>query len=391
MGPDSTIPRAADASPATDSITTEEAKQPGWVPVSEPAAYTGLAARGDDPEHAARMRRFRRGVYVTVLVLVAAVMALNAWVDPFGDLRQQRETSRQDVTVKLDLIEGWKTPPELVVLGPSPVMKYDPRDVERILDATAFNGGVTGAQPSVAYAFASYIADLHPDDMPNLVLGVNDFAFYEGQDNYLRGDRRLSRHLIEESFGERAKRIGALASLPLARSSLEVLGKETSKGTGLDELDDVQLDYRKVDELGFLLRDYPSDPRVVAQTTANHSARYRRALERWREQGGDLDADQTEYVRRTIKLANDHGNEPFVLFTPVNPVTSKLLEGTGFDAQQRRVLDFYESLQEDGLDFTIVDARDLGTWRGSQADFYDATHISPEAASRIIELIATQR
>lgn len=358
-----------------------------WLEVEQPAALERLADPRRDQELAERASGFVAGILLVALLLTAGVTGLNWYVDPLGEVRSD-VTRRQDVRDKLDLIQGWRTAPDLLVLGSSVVMKWDPDDVERITGRSAFNAGVTGAQPKVMFAFASYVAEQHPEDFPNLVLGISHFGFHSGQDGFLREDDRLRRQLWRPSWRDDLKRYAGLASLRLAGSSLEVL-RHRAAGTTPKEgaaVDGDPRSYRKIAKDGFLLHEYPDDPETVRRITANHAARYRGAFESWAAAGGKLNPQQVRYFERTIALANRHGHTPVVVLTQLNPAARELLRDTPLEQQEREVLEY---MREAGtrLDFTLVDARRPERFGGSEADFYDATHISSDAAARVVELV----
>lgn len=367
-----------------------------WLDVDKPVALERLSDPRSDHHVAERAGRFIAAMLAVALALTCSVTAFNWYVDPLGEARAEttRVTVRDDVRHKLDLIDGWREAPDVLVLGSSVVMKWDPRDVERITGQDAFNAGVTGAQPKVMYAFASYVAERHPRDMPNFVLGVSHFGFHSGQDGFLREDDRLRRQLSRQQqrhWTDEVGRYADLASLHLAGSSLRVLlaratGDAAGDKAGGAAIDGDPRSYSRIDENGFLLHEYPTDPATIRQITNNHVARYRRALEGWVQAGGELNPEQVRYFERTIALANEHGHEPVVVLTQLNPEARRLLRDSELERQEQVVLDYMRDLQE-RLDFTLVDVRRPEAFGGSQADFYDATHVSREAAARVVELV----
>lgn len=375
----------------------------GWLTVPEPAALTALSDPRRSEYVEGRARPFVALALATALVVIVAVAVFNRAVDPLGEFASSSETSRKDVLDKLALIEGWDRTPDTVILGSSVVMKWDPKDFQRITGRTAFNAGVTGAMPSVYYAFAKYVEELHPKDMPNLVIGLSHFSFHSGQDAFLQQDERLKRQISGGGILDHARRYGELASFPLAETSVDALrarakAKDAKSSTaktqaegGAADADPTDASYRKVDKDGFLLRQYPTDPAVVDRITQRHAARYRRAFDAWAAAGGDLNADQRDYFERLIALANAHDHVPAVVLTQINPKAVKLLADTPLEDQERRVYDYLRGLQEDGkLRFELVDMRRAERFGSDVDDFYDATHITKEAAARIMEGIHDQ-
>jgi len=359
-----------------------------WLEVAEPAALVDLSAPGSPAEQPRVVRRFMAVLLGLALVVVAAVSAFNYVVDPTGDFGGEAVTERMDVRIKLDLIEAWKTAPDILVLGPSPMMKYDPKEIRRVTGKSAFNAALSGARPSASFAIASYVAEQHPDDMPELVIGINPFAFRTGRDGFLRQDDRLKRQVDRGRMAPEEdvlERYGQLASLQLAGSSVKAMLSRSGGAAGA-LLDAVQADYRKVSDDGFLLYEYPDDAKTVARLTEEHTGNYARALDRWIAEGGDPDAVQLRYLARAIKVANDHGGRPIVVMTPTNPIVFDRLRDTGFEDQEQRMLDAITKLQG-RLDFRIVDLRRAETAGLEVDDFYDASHITKRGATKSIEAI----
>ncbi|MEO6867606.1 MAG: hypothetical protein ABI200_06260, partial [Gaiellales bacterium] len=238
---------------------------------------------------------------------------------------------------------------------------------------------------------AKYVEQLHGDEMPNLVLGVSHFSFHSGQSGWIKQDKRTRAFIGADPLRERIKPYTGLASLKLVTSSLKVLrGRyDASKREGDAGVDGSASDYRKIDKQGYLLREYPEDPETVAKITASHVGRYGRTFTKWVESGGRLAEDQRTALEATIKLANRHGHVPVVVLTQLNPVAREQLAGTGLEQQERAVSRYIEELGQ-RVDFTLLDMRSADAFGSTAADFYDATHMSTQAAARVIDLIARE-
>ncbi|MEO6867766.1 MAG: hypothetical protein ABI200_07070 [Gaiellales bacterium] len=353
-----------------------------------PAAMDGECA-DEAPRTLHRPRRAPRrwlvlGLLAAAALLIVGLACFNWYVDPGREYRSTRASSRVDALEKLTLIERWKQPPEVLVLGSSTVMKFDPREIERITGKTSFNAGISGARPSVDWAIAAYVDELHPGELPELVIGLNSFAFYSGNDSWLRQDARMRRQLDGTGLRAQLRRYTALISLPMAADSVTSLYRRARAfGAAGEPQGAARAGSRRVDDLGFLLRAYPTDETVVAKRTTRAAGRYRRVVASWSKEGGEMEAEQAEHFERLLRFANDQGRRPIVIITPISPRAWDLLADTTFAAQQRRVVGYLESLH-DSLDFTLVDASHGEMVGVHEPDFHDASHISAEAATRML-------
>src|ERR1035437_9865507 len=56
---------------------------------------------------------------------------------------------------KTDLIQGLKTPPDVIILGGSRALRFAPAYLQQRTGLTGFNAAVTGARPEDAWALVS--------------------------------------------------------------------------------------------------------------------------------------------------------------------------------------------------------------------------------------------
>ena len=127
--------------------------------------------------------------FVLALVLVTAlvmggVLALNVIADPYGSVGTHffPTVTTSDRTVKADQIEQLKEPPELVVLGSSRSMRYEPSYLEEKTGLSTFNAGVNGIGGTAdAWAMSQFIHDTWPESDPAYLwlLDVESFVPFE--------------------------------------------------------------------------------------------------------------------------------------------------------------------------------------------------------------------
>ena len=123
--------------------------------------------------------------FVFVLLVVAAlstaaVVALNAFADPYGSVGTHilPTLTTSDRTVKADAIESLEKGPELVVLGSSRSMRYEPEYLEEKTGLRTFNAGVNGIGGTVdVWAMTQFIHEVWPDADPGYLWLLDVEAF----------------------------------------------------------------------------------------------------------------------------------------------------------------------------------------------------------------------
>ena len=96
---------------------------------------------------------------------MAAVGALNTLADPYGmvGMKLVPSATTSDRTIKADAIDALDQAPELVVLGSSRSMRYEPEYLKQKTGLRTFNAGVNGIGGTAdAWAMTNYIHDSFP-------------------------------------------------------------------------------------------------------------------------------------------------------------------------------------------------------------------------------------
>ena len=155
--------------------------------------------------------------FVLVLVLVTAlvmgaVLALNVVADPYGSVGTHLfpTVTTSDRTVKADSIEALKEPPELVVLGSSRSMRYEPSYLEKKTGLRTFNAGVNGIGGTAdAWAMTQFIHEMWPDAHPAYLwlVDVESFVPFEVQAR-TANEPRLAKYVGAATAGKGPRRAG---------------------------------------------------------------------------------------------------------------------------------------------------------------------------------------
>ena len=175
-----------------------------------------------DPPEMDQLQGRRAFGFLLVLVLVTAlvmgaVLALNVVADPYGYVGSHYfpTVTTSDRTVKADKYEQLRESPELVILGSSRSMRYEPEYLKENTGLSTFNAGVNGIGGTAdAWAMSQFIHDTWPESDPAYLwlLDVESFvpfevgartaneprmAQYVGQASITKGPREFARALVE--------------------------------------------------------------------------------------------------------------------------------------------------------------------------------------------------
>ena len=356
-------------------------------------------------------RRFVRWLLASILLACLGLLAILWWLDPISVTgRQTRFSVVENGGVrqaKLDLMEELTAAPDVLVLGSSRSMKLDPAEIDEVSGATAFNGAVSGGTSQDMYLYARYADKLwgggggSDDEYPHLVIGVvNDVLRFTGTAAH---DPRLKQFLPKEDRQrnplETVEQLLQLKTVEAAARAtrrvvprdgmgalLDPTGGATEVDAGLATTGKQKGNQREnLDERGMQLFDPGADysaplaKRVETQMT-NFVKRSYVADQAY--QG--VDPRGLDLLRRTIRLANEHGDVPTLWVTPFQPDALEYLP----EAYQDRDRAFRAAIEElqadDDLEFTFVDLDDLESFDGDPQAFHDGIHMTVANTARVI-------
>jgi hypothetical protein len=360
-------------------------------------------------EHDARYARFVRWTLGATLLVAALLLAAMWWLDPISVTgRSTRFSVVENGGVrqaKLDLMERLPAPPDVLILGSSRSMQLDPADVTRATGASAFNGAVSGGTSKDTYLYARYAEQLWGDDYPHLVIGVVNDVLRTGGTAGL--DPRLKRFLPRAARDDSdpldaAEQLLQLRTLQAAwRSIRHVVPRDGAASllhptSGTDSVDAslATVGRQKNNRLDLLDANGMSSPGAEA-----HEGTLQQRIDRQMQEylanslaEGDTFTGTTplglSMLRRTIQLANAHGDVPTLWVTPFHPDAVKQLPAA-YEARDRRFREAIRELQDDpSLRFEFVDLDDLSSFGGRPDDFDDGIHMAVANTRRVIEHLA---
>jgi hypothetical protein len=360
---------------------------------SPAASSTSRPAPPGPPEMPASAGKRARGyalfVILAALVLMTSVAAVNALVDPYGILGTGLfpTATTSDRSIKADAIQNLRQAPELIVLGSSRSMRYDPEYLRQKTRLRTFNAGVNiiGGAADV-WAMTSFLHARFPQSHPSYLWLVDVETFTTKVKQSLMAEPRLARYLNKATgIGGRASNelttIGAdlksLLSWATMRDSLRIL---THPSTATAD----QLAYRRAFHPdGGLAAGGKMSPGERRQKTARNLTRYTLL---YQTAYHTMDPQAQRYVEQTLALMNQSGSAPLVVLTPMSPLFQQKLGPLGWYDRHQQVVDFFTSLAGK-YRFTFVDMTSVGTWGGSPTGFADGVHITYTNIHKLIDVL----
>ena len=329
-------------------------------------------------------------VLVTALVM-GAVLALNVVADPYGSVGTHLfpTVTTSDRSVKADRIEALKQPPQLVVLGSSRSMRYEPSYLEKKTGLRTFNAGVNGIGGTAdAWAMSQFIHEVWPKARPAYLwlVDVESFVPFAVQAR-TAGEPRLAKFVGAATVGQGpvglAKAIWqnrtTLFSLDTARDSVRLLLQR-------DKAKQSQSKYEKQ-----ILADGVLEQRLWSKNEWNR--RYPKSVQRYSNLYNNVyhkpDPASEAYFEKTLAFMNEQGATPLIVLTPINPKMRKILGPLGWETRHKQVVAFIESLQGK-YDFKFLDLTDPSVFGFDPKQFYDGMHMTTINTEKAIDYILKQ-
>jgi hypothetical protein len=378
-------PRGSAEAPA---IETAEPAPPGTLRLKDRAV--------PDPPEMDQGTGRRAFWFVVALIVVTAlvmggVLALNVVADPYGSVGTHffPTVTTSDRTVKADRIEQLEELPELVVLGSSRSMRYEPSYLEEKTGLSTFNAGVNGIGGAAdAWAMSQFIHDTWPEADPEYLwlLDVESFVPFEIGAR-TAGEPRMARYVDQAVIGEGSREFAralwqnrsTLFSLDTAYASARLL-------LNRDEAESSQSKYRTR-----ILGDGVLKSRAWSEREWDR--RWPRSVDRYSTLHADvftaLDPTAQEYFQKALAFMNEQRTTPVIALTPLNPKLRRILSPLGWDDRYEEVVAYVESLQGQ-YDFVFLDMTDPRVFGHDRREWYDGVHMTTVNTRAAIDHILQQ-
>jgi hypothetical protein len=329
-------------------------------------------------------------VLVTALIL-GAVLALNVVADPYGSVGTHffPTVTTTDRTVKADRIVELRQPPQLVVLGSSRAMRYDPSYLMKLTGQRTFNASVNGIGGTTdAWAMTQFIHEVWPDSHPAYLWLVDVESFVPiGAQGRTAAEPRLAKYVDAATAGRGAAELAkaiwqnrtTLFSLATAKDSARVI-------LFRDKATTTQSKYRRQ-----ILADGALKQRAWKKTwwNAHFPSSVLRYSNLYRNVYKQPDAASQRYFEKTLAFMNEQGATPLIALTPINPKLRAIIAPLGWDVRHRQVVAYIESLQTK-YRFKFVDLTDPSVFGFAPKQFFDGVHMTTINTEKAIRYILRQ-
>ena len=378
----------------TDTTERRRTAGDGARAETPPAAPTaGRPALPGPPEMPVAAGKRARGfilfIIVAALLLMTSVAVVNALVDPYGILGTGvfPTATTSDRSVKADLIEKLKQAPQLIVLGSSRSMRYDPEYLQQKTGLRTFNAGVNiiGGAADV-WAMTNYLHDRFPQSHPRYLWLVDVETFTTTVKESLTAEPRLARYLDKTTgtagrAGSELTTIGddlkSLLSWATTRDSLRILAHQSTASAKEQAF---RRQFRPNGGIAAKTMSPAERQHQTAESLARYTLLYQTAYHA-------IDPQAQRYVEQTLALLNQSGSEPLIVLTPLSPMFQQKLGPLGWYDRHQQVVDFFSSLAS-RYRFTFADMTSVSTWSGSPTEFFDGVHPSYPNIHTLIDFLA---
>ncbi len=332
--------------------------------------------------------------FVAVLLVVAAlstaaVVALNAFADPYGSLGTHilPTLTTSDRTVKADAIENLEEGPELVVLGSSRSMRYEPEFLEKRTGMRTFNAGVNGIGGTVdVWAMTQFIQEVWPDADPEYLWLLDVEAFVPVTVGARTANEpRLAKYVGIASAGN--------DPVELAQAIVENRTTMFSLATAKDSVRLILYRDKAAQTTSKFRKTIRADGALVERrwTEKEWKRRWPDSVERYSNLHRTVysdgpDAEAQEYFEETLRFMNEQGATPLIVLTPINPKLRKVVGPLGWGERYEEVVSYLASLQDE-YDFVFLDLTDQTDFDADPNEWYDGVHMTTVNSRRAIDHI----
>jgi hypothetical protein len=328
---------------------------------------------------------------IPCLLCLASAIALNLWVNPFGlygsgGFKDEIVNYRQ---LKLELLRKADPAPTTLILGSSTVMTLAPEKVEQNLGGTAFNFGMTSAQPEDYYSVLRIALDDLRLPLDNVILSLDQCVFNEhfpavAESRNLAEFRRYFIHhgiTADPAHGP----LPMLISMEQTHASYRVVRRY---------IEGRELEDDRVLSNGHVVKE-AYDRQIAAgeyDLDAVLDSRVRKRPVRWlrMDEFDRVDPQALDYLDSLLELCSEHGIEVYAYVTPYHPRQWAVLEefpNVGILEEANAAI--ASKLESYGYEFH--DYSHIESFGGLPELFYDEVHTRPGNQELLIDKLLGTR
>jgi hypothetical protein len=312
--------------------------------------------------------RYAAGALLAMLVILAAIFALNAIVDPFSLIgtRLLPSAIENDRTTKLDLIDKLKASPQVVVLGSSRSRQAQPSYIDKLTGLkTGFNAGVTGGTAADAWVMIRRIGARFPEGKRAYIWFLDYKLATDGLNPQLAQDPRAGPYLGNKGVGFSLADVGTYIGFQATKSSYRVL-KACVEGHCHGDI--------HYNPDGSLTK---ASQRVLPEHATSLKLAVKQHLADIRRQPPTLPPytkKQFLYFDQALAWMNAHRATPVIVLNPIYPSVYRLMHERHYRREQQALAELHRLQKR--FHFVVVDCSDIRRWHGKAKWFNNATHVN---------------
>ncbi len=307
-------------------------------------------------------------VFIYLGIAAVAAVAVIGWAvlghrsaAPSPQLQARLDVA-SDRMQKTDLIQRLTTPPQVVVLGGSRALRFDPTYVQQRTGLTAFNAAVTGARPEDAWALVSLLHQRFPTARFRFLWIIHADEFDpKSLDPGLVYDPTLVKFFPAALITPQLRLAAAHLKIdPLQRSRVFA-----PNGYALHDRFDQLFPRPGADAIG-VRNNIRQALMIYARTKLRLSSR------------------SVLYFGKTLALMDSIASAPPVIVSaPVDPRILAATASHGWSARQRLLQQFLVGLHR-RYQFVFIDLSKASLSGLTASDFYDGIHLRVTGADKVV-------
>ncbi len=338
--------------------------------------------RHREAEPSPRDSAFIRGFLASFLSLAFLCSTLVWLTDPFAVFGTGLipPVVSADRDYKVSLYRKLANKPEVIILGSSRVKTLDPACIQRVTGRSAFNFGVNAGGADDYLAIYRFLrADPQPP-VRQIILGADPEALQEdeGENRALAQSRALGLLAPDGVSRSRAATLSAdLLSQESVGAALRSLRHRLLEPRGLPQeaLRDDGLQSYPVWDDEIRRGVFPEEERVLGSVPG--------VLGRYTS-FPRLSLRKVGYLQTLVKEAHADGVEVIAFIPPVHPALERAAEGsTVLQQRSAEAARLLRRLESEGM-LRYLETRSLENFGGDSTLYYDAIHLMPTNADRLL-------
>lgn len=270
------------------------------------------------------------------------------------------------LTKKADLLQKLPYTPQLLILGGSRSLRFEPSYLQHKTGLKGFNAGVRNGRPEEAWAWLNFFHKRYPKVQPR-VLWLVHVRFLHAWDEMTLSLLRDPRFNV--SFPPK-----------LVQQQLKLYAADPHLAQAL-----AANAFQQFQPDGHLATDKPNTP-------ATRAFGIKTTIYGWktRDVGKPgsfyINKRPKQYFEKTLSLLNHLGVDPVLVIMPMQPKAFAAVQDRGWPQAYKATTTYLHSLKST-YDFRLFDFHDIKSFGGDPDQFYDGDHMTKVNDHRLVDEI----